>query len=108
MDKYLDIIANLITLIRDKINLDKVVNMSKVKITIKESNCRCKYLKEGQTFIIEDLCPPICHELWNNIYPYVHTLLNGGTLDNKDSKSKSFDAFCPDEFRVKVHGEVIE
>ena len=82
--------------------------MNKVKLTIIESNCRCGYLKKGDTFIVEDLCPPICHELWNCIYPYVYTLLNGGSLDYKDCKSKSFDAFCPDEFRVKVHGEVIE
>ena len=82
--------------------------MNKVKITITESNCRCGYLKQGDTFIVEDLCPPICHELWNYIYPYVYALLNGGSLDSKDSKSKSFDACCPDESRVKVHGEVIE
>ena len=41
--------------------------MPKVKLTITESKCRCGYFKKGQEFIIEDLCPPLCHELWNSI-----------------------------------------
>lgn len=36
--------------------------MAKIKITITDSNCRNGYLKKGQAFIVEDLCPPICHE----------------------------------------------
>ena len=43
--------------------------MPKVKLTITESKCRCGYFKKGQEFIVEDLCPPLCHELWNSIYP---------------------------------------
>ncbi len=82
--------------------------MSKVKITITQSSCRCKYLTAGDTFVVDDLCPPICHELWNIIYPYVYVLKNGGTLDYGNKKSKCFDAFCPDAGRVKVHGELIE
>ena len=55
--------------------------MAKVKLTITESRCRCGYFKAGQEFTVEDLCPPLCHELWNSIYPSVYTLLNGGSLD---------------------------
>ena len=57
---------------------------------------------------MEDLCPPLCHELWNVIYPYVFALQNGGNLDCGNIKVKSFDAVCPDGARVSIHGEVIE
>ena len=48
--------------------------MSKVKLTITDSECRCGYFKKGQEFVVEDLCPPLCHELWNNIYPLAYAL----------------------------------
>ncbi len=54
--------------------------MSKVLLTVTESRCRCGYSKAGDTFADEDLCPPICHELWNNIYPSVYALQNGATI----------------------------
>lgn len=79
--------------------------MAKVRLTITESRCRCGYFREGQEFIVEDLCPPLCHELWNCIYPSVYVLLNGGSLDHGDSKAKKFDAKCPDGGRVSIHGE---
>ena len=82
--------------------------MSKVKITVIESKCRCGYLKAGDTYIVDDLCPPICHELWNIIYPSIYALKNGAVLDYGNKKAKCFDAICPDEGRVKVHGEIIE
>lgn len=82
--------------------------MSKVKLTITKSQCRCGYFKEGQTFIVEDLCPPLCHELWHAIYPNVFALRNGAILDYGDEKSNQFDGACPDGGRVIVHGEVIE
>lgn len=82
--------------------------MSKVKITIVKSQCRAGYLKAGDTFVADDLCPPICHELWHTIYPSVYTLLNDGTLDYGDHRAKCFDAKCPDQNRVWVHGEVID
>ena len=82
--------------------------MSKVKLTIMESKCRAGYFKEGQTFLVKDLCPPLCHELWNNIYPYVFALQNGASLDYGQNRSKVFDAKCPDEGRVCIHGEVVE
>ena len=82
--------------------------MSKVKITIVESKCRGGYCKAGDTFIVEDLCPPICHELWNILYPSVYTLLNGGDLDCGTIRSEQFDAVCPDQGRVRVHVEIIE
>ena len=81
--------------------------MPKVKLTITESACRCGYFRAGQTFLVEDLCPPLCHELWNCIYPYVFALQNGADLDCGETRSKSFDGVCPDEARVCIHGELI-
>ena len=82
--------------------------MPKVKLTITESNCRSGYCKAGEEFIVDDLCPPLCHELWNNIYPFVYALKNGAELDCGDSRAKHFDAKCPDGGRVCVHGEIME
>jgi uncharacterized repeat protein (TIGR04076 family) len=82
--------------------------MSRVKLTIKESKCRSGYHKEGDIFIVEDICPPICHELWNSIYPNVYTLLNGGTLDYGNIKAKKFEVRCPDNGRVVIVGEVVD
>ena len=81
--------------------------MAKVKLTILESRCRSGYCSTGDTFIVNDLCPPICHELWNSIYPNVYALLNGATLDYGESRAKKFEVKCPDEGRVIVRGEVI-
>ncbi len=81
--------------------------MPKVKLTITESGCRGGYFQKGQEFIVEDLCPPLCHELWNSIYPMVYALLNGAELDYGDTRAKMFDAECPDGHRVKIHGEVV-
>ena len=39
--------------------------MKKVKLTITQSACRSGYFEKGQTFVVEDLCPPLCHELWH-------------------------------------------
>ena len=82
--------------------------MSKVKLTVTESSCRCGYVKKGDTFLVDDLCPPLCHELWNVIYPSVYALKNGAELDYGNIRAKCFDAMCPDEGRVHIHGEVIE
>ncbi len=82
--------------------------MPKVKLIITSSRCRSGYFKEGQEFIVEDLCPPLCHELWNSIYPYVFALQNGASLDCGETKARMFDAKCPDEGRVCIHGEVLE
>ena len=46
--------------------------------------------------------------VWSYAYPYVWVLVNDGTLDDGDTKSKSFDVICPDKGRVYLHGEVIE
>lgn len=81
--------------------------MPKVKLTITESKCRCGYFKKEQEFIVEDLCPPLCHELWNNIYPSVYALQNGASLDYREGRAKTFVAACPDEGRVWIHGEVL-
>ena len=85
-----------------------VMYMKKVKLTVTESCCRSGYFKAGDTFVVEDLCPPLCHELWNVAYPYVFALQNGALLDKGDTKAREFDCMCPDECRVKLHGEVIE
>ena len=82
--------------------------MRKVRITVTESRCRGGYCKAGDEFIVEDLCPPMCHELWNSIYPMVYALLNGATLDYGTARAVCFDARCPDGGRVVVHGEVID
>ena len=82
--------------------------MAKVKLTITESKCRCGYCKKGDIFIVEDLCPPLCHELWNTMYPFVYALLHGAGLDYGETRAKAFDAKCPDGGKVCVHGEAIE
>lgn len=82
--------------------------MGKVRLTITESLCRSGYFHTGDTFIVEDLCPPLCHELWNTVYPYVFALLNGAALDHGDTRALQFDAKCPDGGRVCIHGEVID
>jgi uncharacterized repeat protein (TIGR04076 family) len=82
--------------------------MPKVKLTVIESRCRGGHHKEGETFIIDDVCPPVCHELWNSIYPSVYALLNGAVLDFGDTKERMFEMKCPDSGRVRIRGEVIE
>ena len=47
-------------------------------------------------------------EKWNEIYPMVYALKNGATLDYGAGRAKCFDARCPDNGRVIVHGEVID
>lgn len=82
--------------------------MAKVKLTVTESRCRDGLCRAGEQFIVEGLCPPLCHELWHAIYPQVFALQNGGTLDHGAKKAACFDGQCPDGGRVKVHGERIE
>ena len=82
--------------------------MGKVKLTVTESNCRCGYFKKGDEFIVGDLCPPLCHELWNVIYPFVYALQTGAELDYGKERSKQFDARCPDGGRVCIHGETLD
>ena len=80
----------------------------KIKLTITQSQCRAHYFKKGDTFIVEELCPPLCHELWHAIYPFVYALQNGASIDDGEGRSKQFNAQCPDGQRVRIHGEVIE
>ena len=82
--------------------------MPKVRLTILGSRCTGDYFEKGQEFIVEDLCPPLCHELWNSIYPLVYALQNGALLDYGQTRAKMFDAGCPDGGRVRIHGEVVE
>ncbi|WP_242985345.1 TIGR04076 family protein [Vallitalea okinawensis] len=80
----------------------------KVKLTVLESTCRGGYHKEGDTYIVEDICPPICHELWQCIYPSVYTLINNGDLDFGTRKAKKFQCKCPDNGRVLIEGKVVD
>lgn len=82
--------------------------MAKVKLTVVSSRCRCGYCKAGDAFIVGDLCPPLCHELWHAAYPFVYALLNGATLEYGDDMQGAFDVRCPDEGRVVLHGERVE
>ena len=82
--------------------------MRKIKLTILESRCRDRLCTTGDVFYVESVCPPICHELWNVIYPQVFALLNGASLDNGDARAFVFEAACPDGGRVKVRGELID
>ena len=82
--------------------------MARVKLTVTESRCRDDCCRAGQEFLVEGVCPPLCHELWNAIYPQVFALLNGAMLDHGEEKAACFDGECPDSGRVKVHGERIE
>ena len=82
--------------------------MAKVKLTITEGNCRCGYCKAGDEILVENLCPPLCHELLYAAYPYVFALRNGDTLDQDKEKARCFDVQCPDGGRVKAHGEGVE
>ena len=58
--------------------------MARVKLTVTESRCRDGCCKTGDVFIVDGLCPPLCHELWYDMYPYVSILLNGGDLDHRE------------------------
>ena len=82
--------------------------MPRVRLTITESRCRGGYHKAGETFVVEDLCPPLCHELWSAIYPSVYVLLHGGDLDHGETRARAFEARCPDGGRVRLRGEVME
>ena len=82
--------------------------MRKLKLTVTESRCRSGYFRAGDTFLVEDLCPPICHELWNLIYPYVFALQNGASLDHGDERALFFEAACPDGGRVRIRGELAD
>lgn len=81
--------------------------MRKVKLTVTRSECRCGYHRAGDTFVVGDLCPPLCHELWHTVYPSVYALLSGASLDYGEGRAPEFDAKCPDGGRVCVHGEII-
>lgn len=61
-------------------------------------------LVKRQEIVAEDLCPPLCRELWNGICPLVYALCNGAVLHHKNIGAKIFGAECPDEGRVSIHG----
>lgn len=81
--------------------------MPKVKLTVTKSACREGTCRTGDVFIVDTLCPPLCHELWHAMYPFVYALQNGSQLDYGEGREAQFDVRCPDGGRVEVHGEVI-
>ena len=80
----------------------------KVQLTITESRCRDGLCKAGDTFLVEQTCPPLCHELWSVLYPQVFALMNGALLDHGDDRVPFFEASCPDGGRVKVRCEIVK
>jgi len=82
--------------------------MPRIRLTVVASRCRSGHHQPGDTFIVEDLCPPLCHELWYQAYPYVFALMNGADLDHGESRARVFEVCCPDEGRVCLRGEVLE
>ena len=81
--------------------------MAKVRLTVTQSACRGGYHKTGDSFVVEDLCPPLCHELWNAAYPYVFALLNGADLDCGRQRAPFFEVKCPDGGRVCLRGDLL-
>ena len=81
--------------------------MPKVRLTVTKSACREGTCHAGDVFIVDTLCPPLCHELWHAMYPFVYALQNGAQLDYGNGRAAQFDVRCPDGGRVEVHGEVI-
>ena len=81
--------------------------MPQIKLTVLSSCCRSGYHKTGDEFIVSDLCPPLCAELWHRAYPYVFALQNGALLDSGESKDRTFTVSCPDGGRVVLKGELI-
>jgi uncharacterized repeat protein (TIGR04076 family) len=81
--------------------------MRKVRITVLESHCRDGLCAAGDTFTVENVCPPLCHELWSVIYPQVFALQNGAELDHGDERATFFEACCPDGGRVRIRAEAI-
>lgn len=79
----------------------------KVRLEIIESKCRSHYHKKGDVFIVDDICPPLCQELWHVIYPNVYVLAHNGTLDYGCIKAQKFEARCPDGGRVVIRGEIV-
>ncbi len=79
----------------------------KVKLTILESRCRDGLCKAGDVFWVDNVCPPLCHELWSVIYPQVFALQNGASLDRGDTRAACFTAACPDGGRVRLRGEAM-
>ena len=77
----------------------------KVRLTVEESRCREGTVKTGDSFIVDELCPPLCMELWHAAYPYVFALGNGASLDEEEDRSLRFRVRCPDGGRVVLLGE---
>ena len=68
----------------------------KVKLTILESRCRDGLCKAGDTYLVDSICPPLCHELWSVLYPLV-TSMNGHIRCSSDGST--YTAFIVD-FRL--------
>lgn len=80
--------------------------MPRVMLEIVESRCRGGLHRAGERYLVGDTCPPICHELWQCIYPLVYALRNGADLDYGGGRARRFEFRCPDGGRVLIRGEV--
>lgn len=67
-----------------------MVKIIAIPMPLRTRNCR-DYAFNNLSFIVDDIFPPLCHELWHSIYPSVYTLLNGGALDYGETRIKFFD-----------------
>ncbi len=63
--------------------------MCLVRLTVTESRCRSGCCKAGDTYLVEDICPPLCHELWHTLYPMVYALLSGASLEYANTRARS-------------------
>lgn len=77
--------------------------MAKVKLTITKNNCTCGYYEDNQEFIIGDLCPPICSDVWYEMYPVILALQKDGIYKGKTE----FDFDCKTEGKVGIHVGII-
>ena len=88
----------------------EVIIMARIKITVVSGACRDGFYAEGDSWVCEGVCPPLCYELAQRILQYLYCLENGGTIDG----DKFFTVTCPDcgtpsgAPHVVIRGEVIE
>ena len=80
----------------------------RMKLTVIRSECRGGLHSEGEEYVIGEVCPPICHELWNNIYPMLYAAGCGADIESGEGYSSAFTASCPDGGRVTVKCERID
>lgn len=73
------------------------------KIIVRVTESDCKKHPVGQEFEIEKFCPPLCHEAFYAVYPFLTTLQGGGKVEGPDGEM-GFHCIkrCPDRGRVEM------